>query len=123
MRNLLNFHVAFSAVEEPESYKQATVGANADDWKKAKQEEYDALIKNDTWELVERPSDVKIVDNRWVYKVKPETDSSQMKFRARLVARGFTQEYGINYFETFSPVVRFTSIRMIYQLLHRRKWQ
>lgn len=117
---LLNLHVAF-VVGEPESYKQALKDENCEQWQAAMKEEYDSLIKNNTWELVERPPGEKIVDNKWVYKVKMEQKNAPARYKARLVARGFTQQYGVNYYETFSPVVRFTSIRLILSLAAQRK--
>lgn len=117
---LLNLHVAFM-VDEPENYKQALKDANCEKWKIAMKEEYDSLLKNHTWELVDRPLGVKIVDNKWVYKLKSERPNAPARYKARLVARGFTQEYGVNYYETFSPVVRFTSIRLILAMAAQRK--
>lgn len=61
-------------------------------------EEYDSLIKNETWELVERPPNEKTIDSKWVYKVKDEQKNSSERYRARVVARGFTQEYGVIFF-------------------------
>lgn len=118
--NLLNFHVAFIA-NEPSSYKQALEDENREKWMCAMKEEYESLIKNNTWELVERPVNQKIVDNKWVYRVKEKTKNSPMRFKARLCARGFTQQHGVNYFETFSPVVRFTSIRIILAIAAQRR--
>lgn len=120
LRNLLNFHTAF-IVNEPISYKHALEDENCDKWKKAMKEEYDSLMQNNTWELVERPPGEKIVDNKWIYKVKFEQKNQPSRFKARLVARGFTQEYGVNYYETFSPVVRFTSIRIILAIAAKMK--
>lgn len=117
-QDLLNFHMAFM-VDEPQTYKEALKDENCERWKMAMKEEYDSLLKNETWELVERPLGEKIVDNKWVYKVKSEQENK--RFKARLVARGFTQQYGVNYFETFSPVVRFTSIRLILALAAQMK--
>lgn len=120
MKNILNFHTAFITCE-PSSYQQALKDENCDKWKIAMKEEYDALIKNDTWDLVERPPNKKLVDNRWVYKVKENNVNLPVRFKARLVARGFTQQYGVNYNETFSPVVRFTSIRVILAVAAQRR--
>lgn len=121
VRDLMNLHCAFSIFSEPENYGKAMNDENAAKWKIAMREEFDSLIKNDTWQLVPRPPNVKTVDNRWVYKIKPEHGSTPIRFKARLVARGFTQQYGVNYLETFSPVVRFTSIRIILAIAAQRK--
>lgn len=119
--NIFNlFHVAL-AVNEPSSYKQAMQGEDSEKWKAAMKEEFDSLVKNDTWDLVEKPKNEKIVDNKWVYKVKDAQKNSPERFKARLCARGFTQEYGVNYHETFSPVVRFTSIRIILAIAAQKK--
>lgn len=116
LKNLLNLHVAFSVFQEPDTYQEAMNNDNANEWKQAMREEFDSLIKNNTWILIERPPNVSLVDNKWVFKVKQEKKDAPIRYKARLVARGFTQEYGVNYFETFSPVVRFTSIRTILAL-------
>lgn len=123
LRNLLNFHMAFSAIHEPDTYQEAMNGSEAVEWKMAMREEFDSLIKNNTWVLMKCPPGAKIVDNRWVFKVKQEKRDAPIRYKARLVARGFTQEYGVNYFETFSPVVRFTSIRIILALAAQKKMQ
>lgn len=119
--NFLNYHVAFLIDNEPNSYHQAIKDENAAQWIDAMKEEYESLIKNGTWEIVERPGDQKIIDNRWVYKLKKNLDGSIDRYKARLVARGFTQEFGINYNETFSPVVHLTSVRIILAIAASRK--
>lgn len=120
VKNFLNFHTAF-IVNEPSSYKEALKDENSDKWKIAMQEEYESLVKNNTWSLVERPFNEKIVDNKWVYKVKEDKNNLPVRYKARLCARGFTQEYGVNYYETFSPVVRFTSIRIILAIAAQKR--
>lgn len=84
-------------------------------------EEYESLIKNGTWQLVDPPKKDKIIDNKWVYKLKLNPDDTIERFKARLVVRGFTQSYGVNYKETFSPVVRPASVRAILAISAARK--
>lgn len=116
-----NQHFAMLAVhDEPGSYEQAMESINRKQWEQAMDEEYDSLIKNRTWNLVNPPSDQKVIDNRWVFKLKQRPDGSIDRYKARLVVRGFTQERGIDYQETFSPVVKFTSIRAILALAASR---
>lgn len=76
--------------------------------------EYEALITNKTWILVARPKDKQILTNRWVFKVKRTQDSLNEKYKARLVARGYTQKKGINYEEVFAPVARYEIIRTLF---------
>lgn len=120
--SMLNLHVAFmSLVDEPKTFKQAIECNEKDKWIAAMKDEYTALVNNDTWRLVQRPLNRNVIDNRWVYKIKRNTDGSIDRYKARLVARGFSQEYGFDYMETFSPVVRFTSIRTILAIAAHRK--
>ena len=74
-------------------------------------EEMKALLQNDTWEVVDLPRDKKTVGCRWVYTLKCKSDGSLDRYKARLVAREYTQTYGIDYQETFAPVARINTIR------------
>jgi hypothetical protein len=98
---------------EPESFEEATSSGNSEQWKQAMDEEIQSLKQNQTWTLVEPPKNQQFIDNRWVYKIKRNEDGSVQKYKARLVARGFRQVAGVDYNETFSPVTKFDSIRMI----------
>ncbi|GKA14491.1 retrotransposon protein, putative, ty1-copia subclass [Tanacetum coccineum] len=113
---------AFVAAEEedthePLTYQEALVCADSSKWKAAIKEEMDSLRKNKTWELVDHPAGQKLVSRKWLFKIKEGIKGVQKpRYRARLVAGGFTQMAGIDYNEVFSPVVRHTSIRVILAL-------
>jgi hypothetical protein len=73
-------------------------------WQDAMAEEYQSILKNDVWDIVLRPEGKSIVTSKWIYKIKHATDGSVEKYKARSVARGFSQVEGIDYEETFAPV-------------------
>jgi len=91
-------------------------------WKAAMGREFDALLANNTWSLCPRPSHTHVVRNKWVYKLKRHPDGSINRYKARLVAKGFKQIPGIDYFDTFSPVVKPTTIRLIHSFAVPFKW-
>lgn len=116
-----NLCCAFSvALEEPKSYKEAIKSKDNKQWVEAMNDEYQSLIKNGTWVLVDPPKGQAVIDNRWVFRIKEKPNGEIDRYKARLVVRGFTQCYGIDYTETFSPVVRFTSVRAIFALAAHR---
>jgi hypothetical protein len=85
-------------------------------------EEFSAFMKNKTWHLVLRHQAQNIVDCKWVYKVKRKADGTIDTYKARLVAKGFKQRYGIDYKETFSPVVKMATIRIILSIVVSNNW-
>ena len=78
--------------------------------------EMESLKINDVWELVELPEDRKVIGSKWVFRVKTDADGKVETHKARLVAQGFSQTFGDDYDETFSPVARFESIRTVIAL-------
>ena len=92
---------------EPKSYQDA---ATKTEWKIAMQKELQALDANNTRELVPLPSGKKAIGSKWIYKVKLKSDGILEKHNARLVAKGYHQQHGIKFQETFFPVVRLTTI-------------
>jgi hypothetical protein len=92
------------AVDHPERGKQ---------WEKAIRDEYESLTKNHTWDLVPRPRNRQIVSNKFAFKHKKDERARIVRLKARLVARGFSQIYGIDYLDTYAPVVKLASIRIL----------
>ncbi|KAL0289106.1 UNVERIFIED_CONTAM: Retrovirus-related Pol polyprotein from transposon TNT 1-94 [Sesamum angustifolium] len=112
-----SFMCASMDIDEPTTYEEAVTSPNANEWITAMKEEMSSMAKNNVWELVDLPTGHKIIGNKWVLKVKRKTDGSIDKFKARLVVKGYTQKEGIDYEETFSPVVRFASVRLILAII------
>lgn len=98
--------------EAPETWEEACSRDDAQEWEKALEDEFISLIKNNTWEIREKPDDKRIVDHKLVLQVK-FSDNDEIKRKVRLVAKGFNQRFGEDYMETYSPVVKITSIRVL----------
>ncbi|RVW98707.1 Copia protein [Vitis vinifera] len=92
------------------------------EWKKAVQDEIDALEKNGTWTITDLPVGKRPVGCKWIFTIKYKADGSVERFKARLVARGFTQSYGIDYQETFAPVAKLNTIRILLSLAVNQDW-
>jgi len=86
-------------------------------------EEIQALCANRTWTLVSFHPSMNVVGSRWVYKIKCRSDGSIERYKARLVARGFTQQEGIDYSETFSPVIKQATVRLVFSILVSCGWK
>ena len=85
-------------------------------------EELDALSKNHTWDLVTLPLGKSVVGCKWIYKIKTRSDGSIEHYKTRLVAKDFTQEYGIDYEETFALVARISYVRALLAVAVASKW-
>ena len=86
-------------------------------------EEYQSIMKNDVWDVVPIPKGKSIVTSKWIYKFKHAVDGGIEKYKAKFVARGFSQKEGIYYKENFSPISRYTSIRSVLSLATILKWK
>lgn len=100
-------------IEDPKNYVEAMQRHDKNLWINAMQEEIDSLKKNKVYVLVDRPKG-NIVTNKWVLKIKRKPNGEVERYKARLVARGFTQSYGVDYLETYAPVANMVSVRMIF---------
>ena len=85
-------------------------------WKDAMEKEIRSIKVNEVWELVEVPKGKKTIGCKWVYKWKVDIDGSVERYKGRLVAKGYSQRYGLNYDETFSSVARFESLQTLLAL-------
>ena len=85
-------------------------------------EEYDALVRNGTWELVSSTGITNLVGYKWVFCIKRNSDGSIERFKARLVAKGFHQRPGVDYLETFSPVIMPTTVRFVLSIAVSNGW-
>jgi hypothetical protein len=116
---LHSFACILSSISIPSSYKQALSSFG---WKHAMEEEMSALHKNQTWELTALLFGKQIVGCRWVYTINYLPDRSVERLKVRLVAKGYTQTYGVDYLETFSPVACLNSIRILLSVAISRSW-
>uniref|UniRef100_A0A2N9I2A6 Reverse transcriptase Ty1/copia-type domain-containing protein n=1 Tax=Fagus sylvatica TaxID=28930 RepID=A0A2N9I2A6_FAGSY len=119
--HLSDYHCYFAlaTLHEPHTYREASTNPL---WQQAMADELDALHKTHTWDMTTLPPGKSAVGCKWVYKIKTRADGSVERYKARLVARGFTQEYGIDYEETFAPVARLTSVRSLLAVAAVRHW-
>ena len=104
----------------PDNYRDAMRSPDRDIWQKGMDEEFTALINNKTWTLVPLPPNAAVVDSRWTYAIK---DEDPPRHKARFCAKGFSQCYGINYEETYAPVVKPETLRVLFAVAAHRKYQ
>ena len=84
--------------------------------------EFNALISTNTWQLVPKTLDMNIIGCKCIYKIKKKVDGSLDKYKARLVAKGYDRREGVDFFETFSPVIKATTIRLLLALAMSNNW-
>lgn len=116
--NLLT-HNTQSISPLPKTYSAAL---NDPNWRNAMTDEYTALLDNNTWELVPRPANTNVINYIWLFRHKFHANGTLQRYKARLVVNGRSQQVGIDCDETFSPVVKPTTIRTILSLAVSRSW-
>ena len=105
---------------KPSSYEEA---ADQQVWRDAMVEEYSSIMKNDVLDVVPKLEWKSVASSKWIYKIKHTADGSIEKFKARFVARGFSQQEGVDYEETFAPVARYTSIQDVLSIASEMGWR
>ena len=105
---------------DPSTYEEV---ATQQVWRDAMVEEYQSIMKNDVWEVVPRPEGKSVVTSKWIFKIKHASNGSVEKYKARFVARGFSQKEGVDCDETFAPVAKYTSMGAIISLASGLGWR
>ena len=104
--------------DDPSTFQEAIQSEERQGWMGAMSEEMESLHKNSAWELVPKPKDRKVIGSKWVYRKKEGiSEKAATTYKARLVAKKFSQKERVDYDEIFSPVVKHTSIRMLLSLV------
>ncbi|KAK3035428.1 LOW QUALITY PROTEIN: hypothetical protein RJ639_032853, partial [Escallonia herrerae] len=114
------FLAAISSVDEPKYFSQAVKHAH---WKDAMAKEISALEANNTWTLMPLPSEKRAIDSKWVYKVKFHPDGTVERYKAQLVAKGYTQIEGLDFHETFAPVAKLVTVQCLLAIASIKKWE
>ncbi|KAJ9556167.1 hypothetical protein OSB04_010781 [Centaurea solstitialis] len=118
-KQIFNLSVTSDISPIPRSTAQAMCDPH---WRAAMDAEMAAIISNYTWDLVPKPSDANIVGNRWLFRHKFDSNGRLERYKARLVAQGFSQQPGLDFDDTFSPVVKPATIRTVLSISISRNW-
>jgi len=116
---LRGFVHILSSIQVPAEIQEALSDPK---WTHAINEEMEALLKNDTWTLVPLLEGKKAIGCKWVFFIKHKADGSVERYKTRLVAKGYTQTYGVDYQETFSPVAKLSTVRILLSLAANLDW-
>ena len=106
----------FNTKDDPKTFEEAMPSRDLAFWKEAVNDEMDLILSNNTWVLVDLPTGSKPIGCKWVFRRKCNTNGSIQTFKARLVAKDFKQRERVDYFDTYAPVARITSIRVLLAL-------
>jgi len=110
-------YVVNTLEDDPSNLKEALSSLDADLWQEAINDEMDSLLSNETWHLTELPPVCKAISCKWILKKKLKPDGTIDKYKASLVVKGFRQRENIVFFDTYSPVTRITSIRVLISIV------
>ena len=114
--------VEYESEHEPKSFIEAMESPEKEKWQKAIQEEWNSLISRKVFEIVPQSTSKLPIGCKWVFKIKRNADGNIERYKARLVAKGYSQKYLIDYEETFSPVIKYVTIRSIIGIAAVKNW-
>jgi hypothetical protein len=117
-----NNFIVYLVDDTPSSISEAYASPDADYWKEDVCSEMDSILANGTWEITDHPYGCKPVECKWVFKKKLRPDGTIEKYKVRLVAEGYTQKEGEDFFDTYSHVAHLTTIRVLLSLSWKRKF-
>jgi hypothetical protein len=106
-------HGVMDVEDYPQSHDEALAWPEAKEWQEAMSEEMKSLLENRVWKLVTRPPNANVIKGKWVFRKKYRSNGEVERWKARWVAKGFTQMEGVDYFETFAPVLKYKSLRIL----------
>ncbi|KAG2872558.1 hypothetical protein PC117_g27995 [Phytophthora cactorum] len=109
-------------LSEPSTFQEAVNGPDQVHWRKAIHAELKSMRLRGVFRAAKLPNGQRAIGTKWVFKIKRKADGSIEKYKARLVAKGFKQKYGIDYTETFSPVVKYVTLRMVIAIAKYFGW-
>ncbi|XP_048440370.1 uncharacterized mitochondrial protein AtMg00820-like [Pyrus x bretschneideri] len=112
-------HLALFTNQDPTTFEE---DVKFEKWRQAMDQKIQAIDKNNTWELMELPSEGKTIGVKWVFKTKLNENGEMDKYKEKLVAKGLCQQYGINYTEVFTSVARLDTIRIVISLAVQKNW-
>ncbi|KAL4326036.1 hypothetical protein GQ457_11G028190 [Hibiscus cannabinus] len=107
---------SFLLDEDPKTYEEAIRSINSSFWISAINDELESIKSNHTWKFVDLPRGFRTISNKWVFRKKLRPDGSIQKYKARLVVKGFTKKFGIDFFDTYSPVTKISTIHALFAL-------
>ena len=121
--HMVEAYASVTFPNEPRTFEDAKSSDDSSKWGLAMKEEIDTLESRGTWETTDRPANKPVVSCKWVYRLKTNSAGEVIRHKARLVARGFSQTYGVDYKETFAPVTRLETLRLMFALAVERNWE
>ena len=119
-KNIINEELCLISQEEPKNVGEAS---KDDHWRQAMKEGPDQIMKNETWELVPRPVVKNVIKTKWVFRNKMNEQGEFLRNKERLVCKGYSQQEGIDYEETFAPVARIEVVRLFLAYTTHKKFK